>query len=73
MIFWLFRKTHTVTDDPNFTGPTQISGVALEDLFRDLDANPDSDLIVAICGDQYRANYPQAYIAAHHPLLVLSC
>ena len=66
------QTTYTVSDDPNFAGPTQISGVPLEELFRDLGANHDSDLIVAICGDQYRANYPQSYIAAHHPLLVLS-
>jgi mono/diheme cytochrome c family protein len=66
------QTTYTVADDPNFTGPTQVSGVPLEDLFRDLNANSDSDLVVAICDDQYRANYPQAYIAAHHPLLVLS-
>jgi len=66
------QTTYTVADDPNFAGPTQISGVPLEELFRDLGASPDSDLIVAICGDQYRANYPQSYISAHHPLLVLS-
>ena len=66
------QTAYTVAGDPNFAGPTQISGVPLEELFRDLGANPDSDLIVAICGDQYRANYPQSYIAAHHPLLVLS-
>jgi cytochrome c2 len=66
------QTTDTVADDPNFAGPTQISGVPLEELFRDLGVTSDSDLIVAICGDQYRATYPQSYIAAHHPLLVLS-
>jgi mono/diheme cytochrome c family protein len=66
------QTTFTVAEDPNFAGPTQVSGVPLEDLFRALGANPDSDLLVAACGDQYRANYPQSYIAAHHPLLVLS-
>jgi mono/diheme cytochrome c family protein len=49
-----------------------VGGIPLEELFRTLGANPDSDLIVAICSDQYRANYPESYIAAHHPLLVLS-
>jgi mono/diheme cytochrome c family protein len=29
-------------------------------------------MVVAICDDQYRAHYPRAYIAAHHPLLVLN-
>ncbi len=62
----------TVIDDPNFTGPTQVSGVPLEELVRHLVASPDSDLTVAICEDQYRANYPGAYITAHHPVLVLT-
>lgn len=66
------QTTYTVADDANFGGPTRISGVPLEELFRALGAKPGSDLIVAICKDQYRANYPQSYIGAHHPLLVLS-
>ncbi len=28
-------------------------------------------MVVAICDDKYRPNYPRAYITAHHPLLVL--
>jgi mono/diheme cytochrome c family protein len=68
----LRQETFTVTDDPNFTGPTQVSGVPLEELFRTLGAAPGSDLIVAICGDQYHAHYPRAYLAAHRPLLVLA-
>ncbi len=62
---------YTVTDDPNFAGTTVISGVLLEELIRRLSASPKSDLVAAICDDQYRAHYTQAYIAAHHPLLVL--
>ncbi len=65
------QVAYTVTDDPNFTGPTEVSGVLLEDLARALTESSDSDLIVAVCSDQYRANYPRSYIAAHHPLLVL--
>ncbi len=61
----------TVTDDTNFTGATKIRGVKLEDLARALGASPASDMVVAICDDGYRANYPQAYLAAHHPVLVL--
>jgi len=61
----------TVTDDMNFTGATKIRGVKLEDLARTLGASPTSDMVVAICDDGYRANYPQAYLAAHHPVLVL--
>jgi len=64
--------TYTVTDDANFTGPTLISGLSLEELTRHLGAAPQSDMVVAICDDRYRANYPRAYVAAHHPLLVLS-
>ena len=66
------QATYTVTDDANFSGPTQVSGVLLEDLIRRLGAAPESDLIVAICKDRYHANYPGAYMAAHHPLLVLT-
>ena len=66
------QVTYTVTDDANFTGPTQVTGVLLEELTRKLAANPELDMPVAICDDQYRANYPHAYVAAHHPLLVLT-
>ena len=66
------QKTFTVTGDPNFAGPTQISGVALEELIHFLGAAPDSDLIVAMSHDQYHAHYPRAYMEAHHPLLVLA-
>ena len=62
---------YTVANDTNFTGPTQISGVSLEELARQLAAAPASDLTVTICDDQYRANYPRAYMAAHRPVLVL--
>jgi hypothetical protein len=65
------QASYTVTDDPNFTGPTEISGVPLDELARRLATKPESDLIVAICDDLYRANYPPSYIAAHQPLLVL--
>lgn len=61
----------TTTTDTNFTTPTKITGIALEQLTRELAAAPNSDLTVAICGDQYRANFPDAYISAHHPVLVL--
>jgi mono/diheme cytochrome c family protein len=65
------QVSFTVTDDTNFTGATKIRGVRLEDLDRALGASPASDMVVAICDDGYRANYPQAYLAAHHPVLVL--
>jgi mono/diheme cytochrome c family protein len=65
------QVTFTVTNDTNFTGPTQVSGVLLEELLRQLGAASESDMVVVVCDDQYRASYPQAYITAHHPLLVL--
>jgi len=61
----------TVTNDANFAAPTQITGVPLEELTRQLAENPNSALTIAICNDKYRANYPRDYIAAHHPVLVL--
>ncbi len=64
------QVAYTVSDDPNFTGPTELGGVPLEELIRRLGA-PPSDLVVAICDDQYRAHYPRSYLTAHHPLLVL--
>jgi mono/diheme cytochrome c family protein len=65
------QTSYTVTDDPNFSKPTKVSGVLLSDLVARLAANPASDIAVAICSDKYRANYPRDYIAAHQPLLVL--
>ncbi len=65
------QVTYTVTDDSNFGGRTEISGVPLEELLHDLDGPSDSTLVIAICADQYRASYPHAYLAKHHPVLVL--
>ena len=66
------QETFTVNDDANFQGSTEISGVSLAELTRRLGADPNSDMVVAICDDAYRANYPGAYVAAHHPILVLN-
>jgi mono/diheme cytochrome c family protein len=63
-------QTSVVNDDPDFAKGTKISGIALDDL-RHMLAAASSDMVVAICDDKYRANYPQEYIAGHHPLLVL--
>jgi mono/diheme cytochrome c family protein len=62
----------TVSDDTNFAGPTKIQGVSLEELARQIGGVGMSDLVVAICDDGYRANYPHAYLNAHHPVLVLN-
>jgi len=65
------QVTYTVSDDSNFKGKTRIAGIPLPELDRLLGASNNSKLVVAICYDGYRTNYPEAYLAAHHPLLVL--
>ncbi len=66
------QVSYTVTDDPSFKGlgPTRISGVSLEELAKRF-AAANADMVVAICDDKYRANYPRDYRTAHRPLLVL--
>jgi len=65
------QETYTVSDDENFKGRTEISGVPLSTLAKFFGQSGHSDLIVAICYDKYRSNYPKDYLAAHHPILVL--
>ncbi len=65
------QVSYTVTDDSNFTGPTKVSGVPLDELLRELSAAQRSSMVVAICDDKYQANYPGDYLAHHHPVLVL--
>jgi mono/diheme cytochrome c family protein len=65
------QVSYTVTNDANFRGPTEISGVALDELLRALNENPQAELAVAVCSDKYETHYPRAYIDAHHPVLVL--
>jgi len=67
----LRQESYVVADDSNFAHGTRISGVALAELARRFAASPEQALIVAICDDAYRANYPRDYIAAHHPILIL--
>lgn len=65
------QETYTVRDDFNLPRNTVISGVALTTLAHLFGQSPGSALIVAICYDRYRTNYPPDYLAEHHPLLVL--
>jgi mono/diheme cytochrome c family protein len=65
------QVSYTVSDDANFKGSTQISGVPLEELSKHLSAKPQSDMVIALCSDLYQANYPRAYMLEHQPLLVL--
>ena len=66
------QASYTVSDDANFTDPTQIGGVELEALLKQLCAAPEAETIIAICCDRYLAPYAPAYLAAHHPVLVLT-
>lgn len=65
------QETYTISDDSNFKGKTEISGVPLTSLAKLFGKAEHSDLIVAICYDKYRSNYPSDYLADHHPILVL--
>jgi len=65
------QVSYRVTDDANFDGAVQISGVELEVLAQKLGAGGEKAVIVAVCGDLYRAHYPRAYVEAHRPVLVL--
>jgi hypothetical protein len=64
------QVSFTTSGDSNFPLPARIGGVPLDELRRLLD--PKADMVVAICADGYRSNYPAAYLAAHHPVLVLT-
>lgn len=66
----LSQVKFTSVDDSNFHGPTEISGVALGEIAKKLGS--DADMVVAMCADGYRSNYPADYLAAHHPVLVLT-
>ena len=65
------QVSYTVTNDANFRGPTQISGVALDELLQVLTENPESELAIAVCIDKYEAHYRVPISTAHHPVLVL--
>jgi hypothetical protein len=65
------QETYAVNDDADLAPGTKIGGPSLEMLARALGISSSDSLIVAICDDRYRANYPREYLAAHHPLLVL--
>jgi mono/diheme cytochrome c family protein len=66
------QVSYTVTNDANFSGPTEITGVALDQLVQTLLPKVHVDvLVVAVCSDDYEAHFSHAYIAAHRPVLVL--
>jgi mono/diheme cytochrome c family protein len=55
-----------------FQGPVTISGIPLAVFEHAVGAKLGSSMINAICVDEYNAHYPDSYIRAHHPVLVLS-
>jgi mono/diheme cytochrome c family protein len=61
----------TVTDDPNFRRPVKVKGIELDLLARALAAEAETSVIVALCTDQYRSYYPQAYRDIHKPVLAM--
>src|ERR1700733_12393767 len=63
------QVSFTTSGDSNFPSPARVSGVPLDVLRSSFD--PKADMVVAICADGYRSSYPAAYLAAHHPVLVL--
>jgi mono/diheme cytochrome c family protein len=65
------QVSYEVTDDANFSGAVQVRGVELGTLAREFAADGERALIVAVCGDLYRAHYPEAYVQAHRPVLAL--
>jgi mono/diheme cytochrome c family protein len=58
---------------PDFGGVRmRVGGVYLDVLAKALGAPPNDDLIDAFCTDKYRSHFPAAYVAEHHPILVLT-
>ncbi|HEX3470213.1 MAG TPA: cytochrome c [Silvibacterium sp.] len=66
------QVTFTVTDDANFPGKVEISGVYLDELMHALNIPGKNTLVAAICNDEYEAHYSDEYREAHHPILVLA-
>lgn len=65
------QETDVVTDDAGLGKSVRIRGIALERLPRLLGAANGAGMLTARCSDGYAAHYPQAYLQAHHPVLVL--
>jgi hypothetical protein len=68
----LRQVTHSVKDDPNFTGPIELSGVPLDELIAALGLNSSLQLVSADGADGYVGIYPAPYRSAHQPFLVLA-
>lgn len=64
------QVSFTVSDESNYPAPARIRGIPLEELKKTFGSA--GDMVVALCADGYRSNYPESYLAAHHPVLVLT-
>jgi mono/diheme cytochrome c family protein len=65
-------QEHFVAEgDDNLKKDMRVQGVALETLARLFASDPEGTMMVAICSDEYRGNYPREYVADHRPVLVL--
>ena len=65
------QVSFTVTDDANFSGPTEVRGVELDLLAREFASEGERAFVVAVCRDWYRAYYPRVYREVHRPVLAL--
>ena len=65
------QVTFQVSDDFNFHGTTEISGIYLDELLRVLRIPGKGTMIAAVCDDDYEAHYTDDYLRAHRPILVL--
>lgn len=65
------QVSYTVSDDPNFGKTVRIRGLPLEQLPALLGAEKGASMVIAIGDDKYAAHYPESYLQAHHPVLVL--
>jgi len=69
------QVTVRVTADENFPSVggrgISVTGIPLEELSAALGALPASDLVDALCTDDYRAHYPASYVAMHHPIFAI--
>lgn len=70
------QVTATVEDDETFTAlhapSVQVTGVELGVLAKALRPPASQDIMMARCMDGYVGLYPAEYVAAHHPILVLT-
>jgi mono/diheme cytochrome c family protein len=63
--------TFRVTNDPNFHGEMNVTGVYLDELLRALNIPDKGTMVAAVCDDDYEAHYTDDYRHAHRPILTL--